>query len=84
MFSEREQLEEDCALAEFEQIGLRNFIGSSTDEEMDWEKFFGLPVALDGNFDSINPSEEKDHAGPACLPSARTSDCSFMWWRGFV
>jgi hypothetical protein len=67
--SEREQLAEDSTQAEFEHIGLRNFIGASTDEEMNWEKFF----AWDGNCDSIIPSEEEDPAEPACDPSVKNS-----------
>lgn len=72
--SECEQLAEDSTQAEFEQIGLRNFIGASTDEEMNWEKFF----AWDGNCDSIIPSEEEDPAETACAPSAKTSASHFF------
>jgi len=67
--SEREQFAEDSTQAEFEHIGLTNFIGASRDEEMNWEKFF----AWDGNCDSIIPSEEKDPAESACDPSVKNS-----------
>ncbi len=76
--SQRKQLAEDSGQTEFEQIGLRNFIGASTDEEMDWERFFALPGALDGNGASIIPSEDQDQPEPACAPSAKTSVCRFM------
>ena len=53
--SEREQLAEDSTQAEFEQIGLRNFIGASTDGEMNVGFFFDSHADWDGNCDSIIP-----------------------------
>jgi hypothetical protein len=73
-----DQLAEDSAQAEFEQIGLRNFIGASTDGEMKVDFFFDSHADWDGNCDSIIPSEVKDQAETACAPSAKTSACRFM------